>query len=157
MVGKGQNTNAPTISYLPRRHGGGAGGGGGPSREYDPTSSITRMTDITDLVIDDEDDSYNIDDSDAVLNSINSSGRRRSLSTGDIEDVKIKNSRRKQRRISSISHDGGCSSRMLMTWQQVLIITSLVLVIIASSLAIFYASYSMISPPASSQGQEGKE
>ena len=78
MVGKGQNTNAPTISYLPRRHGEGAVRGG----EYDdPTSSITRMTDITDLVIDDEDDSYNIDDSDAVLNS---SGRRRSLSTGDI-------------------------------------------------------------------------
>ena len=89
MVGKGQNTNAPTISYLPRRHGEGAVRGG----EYDyPTSSITRMTDITDLVIDDEDDSdsYNIDDSDAVLNS---SGRRRGLSTGDIEDVKIKNSR----------------------------------------------------------------
>ena len=99
MVGKGQNTNAPTISYLPRRHGGGAGGGGGPSREYDPTSSITRMADITDLVIDDEDDSFNIDDSDAVLNS---SGRRRSLSTGDIEEVEIKNSRRKQRRIGRL-------------------------------------------------------
>ena len=44
-----------------------------------------------------------------------------------------------------------------MTWQQVLIITSLVLIIIASSLAIFYDSYSMASPPYSSQGQEGKE
>ena len=106
-----QNNTAPKIS------------------RYDPTA-MTRITgDITDLV---DDDSYDIDDSDAVLDSSgrsNSSRIRRSLSTGDIENAEKMRKERlwRRRRMSDIM----C--------RQVLVITALVLVIIASSLAILYA------------------
>jgi len=106
----------------------------GPTSRYDP-SAMSRIVDINDLVDDDDDD----DDSDSDDNVIHNGHRSNNISA--------KNQRRKSKNRQKLKHQYPSSSyKSPLVGRQVVILTVLVGIIAAASVAIGYAVMNSDNP-----------